>query len=325
VSVADRNALPAAPPASPTRRREVVEQPPLFEVASDGHLTPGVAVMAALSPTTSLELARYWWRRALETNGHPPNTVESYSYDLSLFQTSIGPKPVNRITQRDVGEFLDQTRSRSTRKRRLTSLGSFFDFLVKKTKVLAADPSDGFFPDHIPLKTPNPLFDNEQEAMLAAATDDGPRSQVMVMLMLLLGISRGELLAIKRDHIDLSEPARPVVYVFYENPRWRGKERKLSAPPEFTPVYQAFLAEFEPTGLLFEMLPQSVNKLVERVGRAAQITKHVTPQLLRDTYAVNQARQGADENKLLALLGLADDPRNRTSVQRYLKLGAPAM
>ena len=44
-------------------------------------------------------------------------------------------------------------------------------------------------------------------------------------------------------------------------------------------------------------------------------------QPLRDTYAVDQARAGADEERLL-LLGLADDPRNRASVARYVKLGA---
>jgi integrase/recombinase XerD len=51
----------------------------------------------------------------------------------------------------------------------------------------------------------------------------------------------------------------------------------------------------------------------------------VTPQLLRDTYAVDRAREGADEDRLLALLGLADDPRNRASVGRYIKLGAPPL
>jgi integrase/recombinase XerD len=315
----------AARPAAGRPPREVVEQPPLFELTSDGRVTPGVAAVAALTAETSLEVARYWYRRALEAAGHPPNTVESYCYDLSLFQTSIGPKPINQITPADVERFLDETHSRSTRKRRLTSLGSFFGFLITRAHVLARDPTDGFFPDHIPLKTPNPLFENEHAAMLAAAAAESSRAHLLVVLMLLLGISRGEVLAMKPDHVDLSDPERPVVYVFYENPRWRGKERKLAAPAEFTAVYRAYLEDYAPTDRLFDLLPQSVNKLVERVAHAAGITKHVTPQLLRDTYAVNQARAGADENKLLALLGLADDPRNRTSVQRYLKLAAPAL
>lgn len=319
------DARDAAPLLTQARGRVVAEQPPLFEITSDGHLKPRLGLMPELTPTASLEVARWWFRRELEIGGHPPNTVESYCYDLSLFQNLIGPRPINRIAVRDVANFLDDSKTRSTRKRRLTSIGSFFDFLVKKAKVLTADPSDGFYPEHIPLKTPNPLFDNEQEALLAAAAAEGPRAHVMIIFMLQLGISRSEVLALKRDHIDLSAPDQPVVYIFYENPRWRGKERKLAAPTTLPPVYRAFLAEYDPADILFPILPQSVNKLVERVARAAGLTKHVTPQLLRDTYAVNQARLGADENKLLALLGLADDPRNRVSVQRYLKLGAPAL
>lgn len=307
------------------RQREVIEQPPLFELTSDGRVTPGVATVATLTATTTLEIARYWYRRALEAAGHPPNTVESYCYDLSLFQTGIGPTPINQITPADVERFLEETRSRSTRKRRLTSLGSFFAFLITRAKVLATDPTDGFFPDHIPLKTPNPLFESEQAAILSAAAAESSRAHLMTLLMLLLGISRGELLTMRPDHIDLSDPERPVVYVFYDNPRWRGKERKLAAPAELTTVYRAYRDDYAPVDRLFDLLPQSVNKLVERLARAAGITKHVTPQLLRDTYAVNQARAGADENKLLALLGLADDPRNRTSVQRYLKLATPAL
>lgn len=302
-----------------------IEQPALFELTADGRLRTEIAIMPELTSATSLEVARWWFRRSLETGGHPPNTVESYCYDLRLFQDMIGAKPINQITAKDVGRFLERSQTRSTRKRRLTSVGRLFDYLVKRTKVLSVDPSDDFVPEHIPLKTPNPLFDDEQAAMLAAASSEGPRTETMIRLMLQLGLGRSELIALKRDHIDLSDAANPVVYVFYENPRWRGKERKLAAPLEFSGPYRRYLAEGEPVDHLFELLPQSVNKLVERIAKAAGITKHVTPQLLRDTYAVNQARQGAEEDKLLALLGLADDPRNRTSVQRYIKLAAPPL
>ena len=67
-----------------------------------------------------------------------------------MLQHYIGPKPINRITVRDIAHFLDLSNTRSTHKRRLTSLGSFFDFLVKRSKVLTVDPSDGFYPEHIP-------------------------------------------------------------------------------------------------------------------------------------------------------------------------------
>ena len=37
----------------------------------------------------------------------------------------------------------------------------------------------------------------------------------------------------------------------------------------------------------------------------------------------DRAATGADEKKLLQILGLAPDSRNRKSVQRYIKLAAP--
>jgi integrase/recombinase XerD len=61
------------------------------------------------------------------------------------------------------------------------------------------------------------------------------------------------------------------------------------------------------------------------VRQAAAIEKEVTPQTLRHTFAVDRANAGASEEDLLALLGLADDARNRASVQRYLKLAAPPL
>jgi integrase/recombinase XerD len=65
--------------------------------------------------------------------------------------------------------------------------------------------------------------------------------------------------------------------------------------------------------------------MVDRVRAAAGIEKEVTPQTLRHSFAVDRARAGATEEELLAVLGLADDPRNRSSVQRYLKLAAPPL
>lgn len=300
-----------------------ITQLPLFEVTGRGSYAPQISGVNALGPGSPLPVARYWYRRHLEQARHPRNTVESYLYDLSLFEQRIGPKPIDEVTSRDVARFLGDAKSTSTRKRRLTSVSGFFKWLMLSAHMLDADPTESFYPDHIPLKTPRTLFDSEQEAILDAAIADSTRSAVMVWLMLRLGISRGELLQIRRDHVDFTEPTAPLLYVYYDNPRWRGKERKLQADATFAELFSAFDAEFAPADRLFEMLPQSVNKMTSRVARAAGIIKEVSPQTLRDTYAVNQARAGADELQLLALLGLADDPRNRMSVRRYIKLAAP--
>jgi integrase/recombinase XerD len=297
----------------------------LFDVSGRGIYAPQISGVNVLTPTSPLPVARFWYRRYLEQAQHPRNTVESYLYDLAIFEQVVGPKPIDEVVSRDIARYLGESNTRSTRKRRLTSVSGFFKWLMLSARMIEHDPTASFYPDHIPLKTPRPLFEAEQQSMLDAATQDSSRSAIMVWLMLRLGLTRGEVLQLRRDHIDFGDPDAPVVYVFYDDPRSRGKERKLLAEDELTAMYESFAGEFAPVDRLFEMLPQSVNKLVERVARAAGITKHVSPQTLRDTYAVERAREGAEEEQLLALLGLADDSRNRMSVRRYVKLAAPAV
>jgi len=300
-------------------------QPPLFDVISPGAYGPRISGVAALTPESPLPVARYWFRRYLEQSQHPKNTIESYLYDLSIFEQVIGLKTIDSVTARDIARYLGEANTRSTRKRRLTSVSQLFKWLTNSARMRDSDPTESFYPDHIPLKTPRPLFDAEQRAILDAATRDSSRTALMVWLMLRLGISRGELLTLRREHIDFTDPNNPVVYIYYDNPRWRGKERKLVADADCAALHEAFVNEYVPIDLLFEMLPQSVNKLVERVAKAAGISRHISPQTLRDTWAVERARDGADEHQLLALLGLADDSRNILSVRRYIKLAAPAV
>lgn len=300
-------------------------QPPLFELTGTGKLRGAVGFLPVLSADSSLDVARFWFRRYLEQSGHPPNTVKSYSYDLAVFESIIGPKPIRAITERDVATFLDQSRGRSTRKRRLTTLSTFFKYLITRAKVLEFDPTAVFYSDRIPLKTPQPLFADEQRRLLEAAAAEGPRTHLAVWLMLRLGLSRHEVLALRAAHIDWSNPDQPVVYVFAEGQKRRLRERKLAANRELTEIYQRLIEEEGSVDRLVPILPQSLNKLVERVAQAARIDKLVTPQTLRHTFAVEQAKRGATEDELLELLGLADDARNRESVRRYLELAAPPL
>jgi integrase/recombinase XerD len=305
-------------------RRALPDQLPLFE-----HLPehPGDATipsdLSELRQGSSLTLARTWYRHDLERKRRPRNTIESYSYDLLVLENLIGPKPLNRITNSDIARYLGEASSKTTRKRRLTSARRFFHYLIEETRVLKFDPTEGFFPHRIPASTPRPLFANEQDAMLAAAQADEPWSGVAVWLMMRLGLTRAELLALQRDHIDRTDPERPIVHIYYDDVAKQAKERKLAANAEFSTLYDAFLDERDPRGVLFPVGRQAVNGMVERVRRAAGIDKEVTPTTLRQTFAIEQARDGADEDRLLALLGLADDPRNRSTVRGYLAHAAP--
>ncbi len=324
-------AEPTAPPAHDTAapRRAASNraiQPQLFNINSKGDIVQQPAVeIPVLNSQSTLEAAFWWFRNHLEQLNRPKNTIASYMYDLAGFEEFVGQKTLDKVVSSDVANFLAQSHKKSTRKRRLTSLGAFFKYLIQTEKVLDKDPTDNFYADFIPLKTPVVLDPVEREAMMDAARQENTRTFLMIYFLLQLGFTRTELLAIQPEHVDTTDPEHPQVYVAYDDKRWAKKERKVSATAEFTPAFKSYIEEFQPGRKLFEMLPQSVNKLVERVARDAEINKKVTPQSLRDTYAVESARNGSNSSELLKILGLAPDPRNRMSVDRYIKLagGAP--
>lgn len=299
------------------------DQLSLFSFSSRGEVLPGPAGMTPLTATSSLALAREWYRRELEQARRPPNTISAYTHDLAVLEHLIGPRSINAITRRDIARYLGDANSRTTRKRRLTSARRFFRYLIETARVLTADPTEGYYPHGIQLRSPVPLFPDEQERLLAAAATDEPWSETAIWLMMRLGLTRAELLALERDHIDRTTTPAPTVYVFYADAARRGKERHLLTTPEFAELLDRYLDHRDPRGRLYPVGPQAVNGMVERVRRAAGIEKDVTPNVLRHTFAVDQAREGADQERLLALLGLADDPRNRASVNRYLRLAEP--
>jgi integrase/recombinase XerD len=305
--------------------RSQPDQLQLFAPGPAGQLTPLLGGLPPLQAQSSLDLARSWYRQSLENKKRPHNTIESYCYDLMKLEEQTGPKRIDKIRSADIANFLGQANTRSTRKRRLTSLRRFFLYLIDDARVLTADPTEGFYPHTIQLKAPVPLFADEQEALISAAAEDEPWSLTAIWLMMRLGLSRAELLQLRRDHIDLTDPVRPVVHVVYDDAAKRVKERRLAGDAEFGRIYAEFLEERAPADLLFPVGFQAINAMVGRVREAAEITKEVSPAILRHTFAVERAKDGATAEDLLAVLGLADDPRNRASVNRYLKLAEPPL
>lgn len=301
------------------------DQLQLFAPGPAGELAPLLGGLPPLHANSSLDLARSWYRKDLEAKKRPSNTIESYSYDLMKLEEQTGPKQISKINRADIATYLGLANTRTTRKRRLTSARRFFRFLIDDARVLNIDPTEGFYPHTIQLKAPAILFPDEQEALLAAAAEDEPWSLTAIWLMLRLGLARSELLQLRREHIDLSNPDQPIVHVVYDDASKRVKERRLAGDAEFARIYAEFLEERTPVDLLFPVGFQAVNAMVNRVREAAGISKEVTPVVLRHTFAVERAKDGASEEHLLALLGLADDPRNRTSVRRYIKLAEPPL
>jgi integrase/recombinase XerD len=282
--------------------------------ANRGRLRPGISLVGAAGH----------YRRELERQQRPRNTIDSYLYDITVLAHQIPTKSLNQITPADLGRFLEEAQSLATRKRRLTSLRRFFRFLVDEENVLGINPTAEFIPNKVELRTPQPLTTGEQDALLAAAEADEPWTLTAIWLMLRLGLARAEILHLERGGIDRSTPFAPAVRIESDDPSKPNKNRTLTADARFAEIYGTFLDRREPEGRLFPVGFQAINGMVDRVRKSAEISRPVTPRLLRETYAADRARAGASEDDLIAELGLADDLRNRQSVRRFLAFAQPS-
>ena len=127
----------------------------------------------------------------------------------------------------------------------------------------------------------------------------------MFNLLLETGIKKGECLALAPNHVDLSNPSEPVLWVRYPDPRHRYKERKLRLNLAWIAAYQAYLAEYEPRDKLFPWSPRRLEYLLQDLSAAADIQKGISFDMLRWTCALRDMRAGLDETHLRQKLGIS--------------------
>jgi integrase/recombinase XerD len=277
---------------------------------------PPIPRAAGLGPNASLTAAILAWRDHLEREHSPANTVKAFVGDLNLAAQFVGAfKSLNQVTTRDLDNWLQWQRtskkcSPKTYARRVTSLKSFFRWLTL-TGALGADPAAPLIQHTVLSPLPEVLTEPEIEAALAAAealrTAEKPdlRPHLLFTLLLETGVKKGEVLNLVPNHVDLSNPGEPLLWVRYHEPRHRYKERKLRLSPSWIPAYRAYLAHYGPQDKLFPWSPRRLEYLLEDLALAAGLQKRLTFDLCRWTCAVRDARAGMDETALRQKLGLS--------------------
>lgn len=269
-----------------------------------------------LRPSTTLIAAILAWEEHLRRDGALENTVKSFGGDLRLFGRFLGlDRPINAIATHDLQTWLDDQRisgrSPKTYMRRVTSLKAFFRWL-ETGRVLPHDPSETIIQQSVLSPLPVVLTDEEVEQALAAAhrlwrLADKPdmRPYVLFSLLLQTGIKKSECLSLELTHIDLEDAAGPALWVRYKEARHRLKERKLPLTPEWADVYRAYLAFEQPEKNVFPYSPRRLEYLLEDITIAAGLSKHISFEMCRWTFALRHAQIGTDDDLIRRYLGLS--------------------
>jgi integrase/recombinase XerD len=237
--------------------------------------------------------------------------------------------PVGRITKEHLTDWLMKLKfgvpghvpAPKTMARRVTFLKNFFSWLTSEA-VIREDPSFSLILERPLPPLPELLFDNEVERLLIAAASD-PRGHCLIYLVLHAGLKKEEVMKLKLEHIDLSNPQEPRLTVHF--PASTGKqhrERTLTLPADFTSVLAKYVECYRPTSELFVCTDRNLNYILAKSVKEADIRKRVTLQLLRDTFAVQQLRVGITSEALREKLGLSEEAWLE-SREKYRRLAFP--
>jgi integrase/recombinase XerD len=298
---------------------------------------PVASLPPDLTAESSLAAAITSFHGYMIRQGFSDNTIKAFQADLRLLTKYMAAnKTIGQIGQSDLAQFLVWMKadrgvpcSPKTYARRLTTLKVFFGWLAE-IGVLPSDPAAPLI--HEPASTPLPdiLYDDQVTALLKTTRDllwaskPDARPYLLVTLVLQTGVKKGECVEIKKEHVDLSNPQAPVLYVRYEDPRRTLKERKLALGPNFTAAYRQYLREYEPKEYVFECTPRNLEYVLEDAAQVAGIESGVSFEQLRWTCAVRDYRNGMAPDQLRQKLGLSDISWRET-LPKIQKLARPAL
>ena len=273
---------------------------------------------AHITENTLLPPAIQAWKIYLHDQGRTNNTLKAFSADLSLLADFLPPdKPLGQITTKDLEDFLEWLQndrnvpcSPKTLSRRITSIKSFFRWLTVNG-VLSHNPAEKIVQKTVVSPLPEVLTAVEQEKVLDAAdglrTSANPDLRPYVLLRLLLetGLKKGESLHLMTNHVELEGPEAPRIFVRYSSPRYRYKERNIPVSPEWAEAYQEYIQRYEIKNQVFPWSQRRLEYLLEDVGNAAGLDKHLSFDMCRWTSALNDLTAGIDTDKIRQKLGIS--------------------
>jgi site-specific recombinase XerD len=273
---------------------------------------------AGLTARSSLRTAVDGFQAHMQQRDFSAHTVQAFNSDLDILGQFVGVgTAVGDISTRQLNNFarwLVNERgvpcNPKSLARRVTTLKVFFGWLAE-TGVLAQDPSAPVI--HRPVLTPLPrvLSDAEVERALAvtqtlrSAERRDARPHLLATLLLHTGIKKGECMGVVLNHVDLSDPDQPVLWIRYADLRRRHKERRLQLPSRWPAVLLEYREQYQPQERLFPCTARNLEYVLKGVAEQAGLPDGLSFEMLRWTCAVRDYRAGMPPDKLRQKLGLS--------------------
>jgi site-specific recombinase XerD len=254
----------------------------------------------------------------LNDQARSPYTIKAFLSDLRLLASYFPEdRTLGDITTENLNQFFSWMQNErgvpcapKTLTRRITTVKSFFRWL-HNNGILMLDPAEKVVQKSAVSPLPKVLDEEEMHAALLAAdryrrkAKPDARPYTLLALLLSTGIKKSECLGIHLNHIDLDAPDGPQVFVRYAAPTSRYKERKLALSDEWIPAYEEYLSQYNPVDRLFPWSPRRLEYLLEDISNDAGLDKHLSFDMCRWTYALNEYKRGTDLETIRQNLGVS--------------------
>lgn len=266
------------------------------------------------------------YKSYLNSKNLSANTVSSYVYDLNSFSEYLSEGYVLELINTKKAQILTylvnlqkQGKSSSTISRTISALKNFFEFL-KKEKFIEDNPAISIHSPKQIKKTPSILAEDEVDLLMKQPDKDsfkGSRDSAILELLYSSGIKVTELINIKVRDVNLNAGIIKIE---------GAKERIVPLSQYANNAILYYVNNFrvkrckEDNEFLFVNISgdpisrQGIWKILKFYEKQMNLKKELSPQILRNSFAVHLLSHGADLGTVQELMGLS----SFAAAQNYL-------
>ena len=248
-------------------------------------------------------------------------TVKNYETDLVLFINFLTKEHIDNINDINykiirlyLQELYNKKYSKKTISRHISSLRSFFKYLLKEA-VIKTNPTILITNPKEDKKLPQFLYYSEVETILSIPNRNipfGQRDALILELLYSTGIRVGELVNIKISDINMYNETIKILgkgnkerYVLYGNVckdvldlYLQNGRNKIAS--NVTNDYLLLNKNGE------HLTDRGIRLIIDKIINQGSIKKHISPHVLRHTFATHMLNEGADLKTVQELLGHAN-------------------
>ena len=250
---------------------------------------------------------------------YSPHTCSNYRRDLRRFRDFLRSREISaweRVSHRDVSDFAAQRhrqgRKSRTIQRELSSLRSFYQYLIRQG-LLAQNPAreaSAPRPDKPLPKT----SDSETIERLLTVTGNDPlllRDVAIFELIYSSGLRLAELVGIDLDDLDLEQRQLVVTGKGNKTRYLPVGGKAIDAVRRWLPLRVDFCRDLAETALFVSqrgrrISARNVQERLRRLIRRQGLERHLSPHMLRHSFATHLLESSSDLRAVQELLGHAD-------------------